>query len=154
MIRPLLALNTVLGSFPTTYVQHTAYDAAGRVRDRGFGPNGAVVAHYHFNLWSTQGGRLLPLLSIPPRLAKQLPSSVRTIVPCLAGPPCLIFDLPSFLLAPACQIPPAFRAFRGLSRPLYSAAFVIQDFVIQTFVFHPLHIRLHLRSNLPILYGN
>jgi hypothetical protein len=53
-----MALNTVLGGFPTTYVQHTDYDAAGRVRDRGFGPYGAVDTHYHSNLWTTQGGRL------------------------------------------------------------------------------------------------
>jgi hypothetical protein len=53
-----MMLNTVLGGFPTTYVQHTDYDAAGRVRDRGFGPYGVVDTHYHSNLWTTQGGRL------------------------------------------------------------------------------------------------
>ena len=58
-----MALNTVLGSFPTTYVQHTPYDAAGRVRDRGFGMNGAMVTHYHYNLWTTQGGRLQQIRS-------------------------------------------------------------------------------------------
>jgi RHS repeat-associated protein len=58
-----MALNTVLGSFPTTYVHHTWYDASGRAVRRAFWLNGDVETRYTYNAWSTQGGRLYRLQS-------------------------------------------------------------------------------------------
>jgi hypothetical protein len=60
---PQMSLNTVLSNFPTTYVHHTDYDAASRATKRFFWLNADVVTRYNYNLWTTQGGRLLQLQS-------------------------------------------------------------------------------------------
>jgi hypothetical protein len=44
-------------------MHHISHEAVCRVRDRGFWTNGEVVTHDHYNLWTTQGGRLQQIRS-------------------------------------------------------------------------------------------
>ncbi|OGO38937.1 MAG: hypothetical protein A2W35_16970 [Chloroflexi bacterium RBG_16_57_11] len=53
-----LTLDSMLGTFPETYVYDTGYDPAGRVVRRRLGSGGTIVTQYDYNPWDTQGGRL------------------------------------------------------------------------------------------------